>query len=829
MVPNFAKEMSSRREVDIQQGSVEMDEIDSISINSCPSNTRVGYNSLTDEESQTIESNSENTKQKSWRNVLLLSFASLGGIYGDLGTSPLYVLNSIKYANSPPSQSDIYGAISLIFYVFTFIVILKYVLIVLFIGPNNGEGGQVAIYAKIARALKIGPKGVTIPGTTETSDLELLSRQETSRSFILNSTNRFGSSSNVKNNPKLLKFIAKFILFCCFLGCSLVISDGLLTPTTSVLSAIAGIQIAKPSFDNVLVVSEVVLIFLFVIQQFGSHKISFIFAPIIFLWLISLFICGIFNIVNYHPQIFRALSPHYAIALLRKVGIDAVGGAMLSITGTEAMFADIGHFGRLPIQLALTFFVYPILITSYLGQGAYLIEHPEDVRNPFFLSIPGDTNSGIFWVVFVLATLSTIIASQALILGVFSIISQLIKLDCFPTFRILHVSKHCHGKVYIPIINWILMIGVCCTTAGFKNSNNVTSAYGLGIAFDLIVTSALILICMIYVYNWNIFIPICFVLIFVPLEAVLVISNLKKIMHGAWFPIMMTSIFLIFFSFWRWAKSKAVEQNVNARTKISDLYPSFRKVPESKTVDLSHKTKDESWLDLGGEIIEYGIELPKVLKSNNNALKVSSKFGCSILQRHKGVGIMYCESSIHLLQSPNTLPQIYRKLVSSFASIPSVFIFCSIRVLPAPYVPDSERVLIGSMKIPGHYRCIIRFGFMEEILINSDLNNAILSAIPDVQALISSNGTELNIAKVNEIPILHIFESNSIRSHTYSEEKFKTKNPIFLAARYIRSFLINQIYSPLSSITEYNERLVSIKDEDSETEKKLIIGQVIRI
>lgn len=493
------------------------------------------------------------------------------------------------------------------------------------------------------------------------------------------------------------------------------------------------------------------------------------------------------------------------------------------------MFADIGHFGRLPIQLALTFFVYPILITSYLGQGAYLIEHPEDVRNPFFLSIPGGDNNGIFWIIFVLATLSTIIASQALILGVFSIISQLINLDCFPTLKILHVSKNCHGKVYIPSINWILMIGVCVTTAGFKTSSNVTAAYGLGIALDLTVTSTLISICMIYVYNWNIIIPICFILIFVPLEAVLIISNLKKVMHGAWFPIMMASIFFIFFSFWRWARSKAIEQKFNTRIRIDNLYPSFKKVPENKTVDLSHRSNDNSWMDLGGEVIEYGIELPKMLNSSNNELKVNSKFGSTNLQRHQGVGIMYCESSIHILQSPNTVPQIYGKLISSFASIPSIFIFCSVRILPTPNVPDSERVLIGSMKIPGHYRCIVRFGFMEEVLINSDLNNAILSSIPDVQALMKNNETNSELDKLDDIPILHIFEVNSTRSHIYSEDQFKTKNPILLAARYIRQVLINQIYSSLSSITGYNDKLVTIEDEDNEIEKKLLIGEVIRI
>nr|P50505.2 RecName: Full=High affinity potassium transporter [Schwanniomyces occidentalis]AAB17122.2 high affinity potassium transporter [Schwanniomyces occidentalis] len=790
---------------------------------------------LNDEESEPQSSTTESmlkAKKQSWRQVLMLGFSSLGAIYGDIGTSPLYVLNSIKYPNSSPTEEDIYGAISIIFYLFTFIVIFKYILIVLFLGTNDGEGGQVAIYAKIARSLKIGPKGVHIPGSPEKTDLELLARAETSSSF--KSSNLFlNKASGFKTNPKLIKFISKFILFGCFFGCSLVMSDGLLTPTTSVLSAIAGIQIANPSFNDVLAVSEVVLIVLFLIQQFGSNKISFTFAPIIFLWLIGLIISGIYNIVKFHPAVFKSLSPYYAIQLLKHSGIDVFSGAMLSITGTEAMFADVGHFGRLPIQLTLTLFVYPALIICYLGQGAYIIKHPEALSNPFFYSIPGGLNSWIYWVMFVLATLSTIIASQALILGVFSITSQLINLDCFPNFKIIHVSKKYAGKVYIPAINWLLMIGVCATTAGFKNSNNVTAAYGLGITLDFLVTSSLIMVCMTYVYNWNILIPITYALIFLPLEVIMVISNLKKITHGAWFPLMMSGIFMMFLSFWRWARSRKVNQDFKTRIRIGDLYPELKKQPpQSETVDLNDRGRPMSIVNSSNEeLVEYGVTLPKILKTNNNQLKVQSKFGLMNLKKYDGIAIMYNDSSVHTLNSPNTVPQVYGKLVSSFSSIPSVFIFCSIRVLSIPTVPNDERVLIGSMKIPGHYRCIIRYGFMEEILIDKELNNHILNSIPDINELaIKFNlNNKCILTKPCTIPILHIFENNLIRSHDYSSEEHETKNPLVKCKRFIRKILINHIFSPIYSDFQSNGKFLKISDEDEESEKKMFLGGVVRI
>ncbi|KAK6456029.1 high affinity potassium transporter [Scheffersomyces xylosifermentans] len=755
------------------------------------------------------------SKKQPWREVLMLSFSSLGAIYGDLGTSPLYVLNSIKYKSNPPDRDDIYGGISVVFYIFTIIVVFKYVLIVLFLGPNNGEGGQVAIYAKIARYLKIGPTGVHIPGTPEVSDLELLTRQDTTSSFMSSSSSR-SRINKLKNSPTMIKITQGFILFACFLGCSLVFSDGLLTPTTSVLSAVGGIQIAKPDFNNVLAVSEVILIALFVIQQFGSHKVSFTFAPIIFIWLIGLIICGIYNIVKYHPGIFKALSPYYAIKLLKNGGIDVLGGAMLAITGTEAMFADIGHFGRLPIQLTLSCFVYPSLIICYLGQGAYLVEHPNAWVNPFFYSLPGGTGSGTYWVMFVLATLATIIASQALILSVFSIISQLINLDCFPNLKIVHVSKDYSGKVYIPTANWILMVGVCATTAGFRNSNNVTAAYGLGIALDFLVTSSLICLCMFYVYNMNIIWPILFVLILVPLEICMVIANLKKIVHGAWFPILMAGLSFIFLSIWRWARSRMVNQETKNRVRVADLYPRFKKTPV--TVNLN-----SPGIAFKDEIIE----------EDATEIVVNSRFGSVPLVRHDGIAIMYTDSINQNKISPNTVPHTYAKFVKSFASIPSVFIFCSNRVLSIPYVPPEERILMVSTKIPGHFRCILRFGFMDPLVIDKELNDHIIYSIPDIGGLLSkfnqAAGTGGILMKPEKVPLLHIFENNLIRSHDYSEEEYKTRNPFVYIQRTVRRLLINHFFSPISSVTQSHGQFVKLRDEDEESEKKLFIGSVSRI
>ncbi|AOW26317.1 potassium uptake protein [Candida albicans P76067] len=747
-----------------------------------------------------IEEEKGVSNKQSWRKVLMLCFSSLGSIYGDLGTSPLYVLNSIKYSSYPPNKEDIYGAVSIIFYIFTIIVIFKYVLIVLFIGVNCNHGGQVAIFAKIARHLGIGPRGVSLPGAPEASDMQLLTRQDTTTSSIKSTQTRV---EKIKENPILLSFLQYFILGACFLGSALVMSDGLLTPTTSVLSAIGGIQVAVPSFSNVLAVSEVILIVLFVAQQFGASKLSFTFAPIIFIWMIGLILCGTYNIAKYNPGIFAALSPYYAIKLLKSGSIDVFSGAMLSITGTEALFSDVSVVGRLPIQLTMGFFVYPALMLCYLGQGAYLSSHPEAYSNPFFLSIPG--GQGIYWTMFVLATLATIIASQALILSVFSISSQLINLDCFPKLKIVHLSSHQSGEVYIPVMNWLLMIGVICTTAGFKNSNNVTAAYGLGISMDFLVTSSLIIICLFYVYNANIIWPLLFLLIFVPLEVCMVVANLRKVPHGAWFPLLMAGIFFSFLCLWRWARSKKVDQEYEQRIKIGDLFPFF--AAKSITVDLNHNEVSPN----------YSLqEQQQQQVSPYSKEDVVTKFGTVPLSRHPGLGFMYVDSI--MTNSPNTLPQLYGKLITSFASIPSEFVFVGIRVLSIPYVNSDERILLAPMKIPGHYKCILRFGFMENVQIDKELSSKIMARIPGLSVLTPE--------QLHNHPIIHFFENDLIRCHQYHSGK---RNYFKKFGHLIRKTIINHIYSPLYSLTQDKGGFLWYDNEKEESEKKLFIGGISRI
>lgn len=782
-----------------------------------------------DEEDQVVEAVGSDlesvpppkTKQN-WREILLLSFSSLGAIYGDLGTSPLYVLNSIQYANSPPDHDEIYGAVSIIFYIFTIIVILKYVLLVLWLGPNNGEGGQVAIYAKIARYLHIGPKNVIIPGEAEVSDLDLLTKTNTLSSFLSLNSNK------LKYNSNILRVVKWFILIFCFLGCSLVISDGLLTPTTSVLSAIGGIQIAKPDFNSVLPISEVILVALFIIQKYGSNRISFMFAPIIFLWLLGLFGCGVFNIVVHHPQIFKALSPYYAIKLLKNGGIDVFSGAMLSITGTEAMFADIGHFGRLPIQLTLTTFVYPCLIICYLGQGAYLINKPQDITNPFFYSLPGGANSPTFWIMFVLSTLATIIASQALILSVFSIVSQLINLDCFPKLKIIHTSKSYVGKVYIPVVNWILMIGVLLATAGFKNSNNVTAAYGLGISIDFLVTTCLLTLAMVYVYDFNMMFPIVFVLIFVPLEFCLVIANLKKVPHGAWFTLLITFTFFTFLSIWRWGRSAKIGQEIKSRVRISNIYPTLKQKPQAIELDLNRNAVANT--DDIPDNVSIDSAVDKDMEPADDTLTINSYFGRTKLTRNDGIVMMYNDTAQFNLNSPNTFPLLYSKIIKEFTSIPTVFIFVSFRTLSIPTVPNEDRVLLGATKVSGHYKCIIRFGFMEDIGIDHELNNHILNSIPEIEDLKEKygDGEEGENENYDKIPLLHIFEDNMIRSHSYSHQDYQTKNPMIKVYRFFRKHLINDFFSPLHSVTQNNHGILKV-DETDESDKKIFIGSMVRI
>lgn len=809
-----------------------------------------------------------------WREVFYLGFLSLGAIYGDIGTLPLYTLNSFKYPNSPPSKEDVYGGVLCIFYIFTIIVILKYALIVLVFGPNNGEGGQVAIYAKIARLLRIGPKGVVIPGgANEKDDAVRMARTYTGASTTSAAT--WHSAVN-RLLPAVVTVIRYLTLMVCFLGCALVMLDGLLTPTTSVLSAIGGIQVAQPLFNSVLAVLEVVLVCLFVLQQFGSEKLSFTFAPVIAIWLVGLFCCGVYNVAKYDPGVFAALSPYYAIQLLKKLGVDSLGAGMLAITGTEAMFADVGHFGRLPIQLTLCFVVYPCCMMTYLGQAAFMTHDPTAVLNPFFLLLPGGTNSPVYWIMFVLATLGTVIALQALILGVFSILSQLITLDCFPALRVLHVLKNYRGKVYVPAANWWLMVGVCCTTAGFKNLNNVTAAYGLGISLDFILTSILLMVAMVYVFEFRWWWVVGYGLIFLPFEAVIFGSNLKKVPHGGWFVVMIAAIGFGFLSFWRWGRLRKVEHDFQLRVRIGDMFPLMETGRGRAVSGRATTPQPQNWtsarvrsamatsLFVDQQQVLQEMDISEALRMTPQhdkdadeedakdatmnthlpededvtsidslvnpctvPLEVATPHGTELVRRYPGVGILYT-SLHHVLNSPNTVPEVYRAWLSAFPALPQVMVFVGVNILASPTVDPEDRFVISPMTIPGHYRCVVRFGFVEEVAFTTELVAQMYRHIPEVMMELVPRGTQpLSEDGRMAVHTVHVLEQEHVRLRRYVE--LPSRSPFVVVRRWVRRHAINYIFAPLTDMFQNNGRWLKVVDEVEPMQERLFVGSMARI
>ncbi|KAK9448078.1 potassium transporter-domain-containing protein [Limtongia smithiae] len=775
----------------------------------------------------------------------VLAFQSLGAIYGDISTSPLYVYASI-FPSSVPTEEEILAATSCIFWGFTLVVMIKYCLFVLILGPNNGEGGQVALYAKLARTLHLGPRGVILPGESEPDATLMLSKSMTHDSQLSRARTQLSGFLYEKFLPRLLMFL-------CFFGCSLVISDGLLTPTTSVLSAVDGVAVAAPSLSGAPVVgiSCGILVVLFLSQRLGSARISSVFAPIVLIYLLAIAVIGIINITKY-PGISKAVSPKLAIDFLRMHhGVDVLGGIMLSMTGVEAMFADVGHFGRAAVQITLSCIVYPCLMLAYFGQAAYIVLHPEQVGNAFYYSIPGGVNSPLYWVMFVLATLATIIASQALIIGVFSILRQMIHIDCFPSFKVMHTSTTVFGQVYIPAVNYMLMIGVILATVGFQTSSAVTAAYGFGISMDFIVTTILITLCMIFVYNWKWYKWLPFFTIFGALDACFIVAGLLKIPHGAWFPLVMTVLFTSFISFWRWARSLKVDEEYRRRGRITDVFAGVKtkRPPFSQQFTLGQRTvisKDaEAIEDTIAAItddnditavkmadlsmrpssvmppcfssVEGPLEGPRHREDERPPATVSTqaygldpavstglrlKFGDgSVMPRMSNtVGIVYT-NLMHTLNYPRSIPDILVRLFHLFPAAPSHVIFLGMQVVDVPYVANNNITVAAGAQghggpfnkvavheiadLPGFYRCVVRFGFMEPLHIEDALLDAIL------QEIMTDNIT----ASAASASVYHIVLDERVRAK-------RTHPPRSMRGIWeaIRGVAIEYVFSPLDSL-----------------------------
>ncbi|KAH9767449.1 Potassium transporter 2 [Citrus sinensis] len=411
----------------------------------------------------------DSSKKDSWKTILILAYQSLGVVYGDLGISPLYVYKStfaedIQHSNT---NEEIFGALSFVFWTLTLVPLFKYVFIVLR-ADDNGEGGTFALYSSICRHAK-----VSLLPNRQVAD-EALSTYKLEQPPEKN-------SSRVKMYLEKHKFLHTALLILVLLGTCMVIGDGLLTPAISVFSAVSGLEFFMSKEHHqyaVIPITCFIIVCLFALQHYGTHRVGFLFAPVVLIWLLCISALGLYNIIHWNSHVYQALSPYYMFKFLKKTrkrGWMSLGGILLCITGSEAMFADLGHFSYAAIQIAFTFLVYPALILAYMGQAAYLSKHHEtNYQISFFVSVP----ESVRWPVLVIAILASIVGSQAIISGTFSIINQSQSLGCFPRVKVVHTSDKIHGQIYIPEINWLLMILCIAVTIGFRDTKHIGNASG---------------------------------------------------------------------------------------------------------------------------------------------------------------------------------------------------------------------------------------------------------------------------------------------------------------------------------------------------------------
>ncbi len=430
-----------------------------------------------------------------------LAFGALGIVYGDIGTSPIYALReSFDHAELAVTVENAYGIASIVFWALIIVISIKYLALVMR-ADNHGEGGILALTALVAPSGR--PKGA----------------------------------------------LAAVVTLGVF-GTALLYGDGLITPAISVLSAVEGFEVASTAFaDFVIPIAITILIGLFAVQRHGTARISRVFGPVMLVWFGTIAVLGLRQVLQ-HPGVIRAVSPTYAITFFADEPLRAfiaLGSIFLVVTGGEALYADMGHFGRRPIQLSWYLLVLPALLLNYFGQAALLGASPELVESPFYKLAPSWGTLPLA----VLATLATIIASQALISGAFSLTAQAVQLDYLPRVKIVHTSPHHIGQIYVPIVNWLLMIGCVGLVLGFRTSSNLASAYGIAVTVTMLITTLLFFRVARVQWGWSLgkAIAVCLPLLIV--DIAFLSANVPKIVTGGWFPLVVGLVLVTLMTTWR--------------------------------------------------------------------------------------------------------------------------------------------------------------------------------------------------------------------------------------------------------------------------------------
>ncbi|XP_050205878.1 potassium transporter 6-like [Mercurialis annua] len=595
-------------------------------------------------------------KKESWKTVLTLAYQSLGVVYGDLSISPLYVYKSTFAEDIQHSETneEIFGVLSFVFWTLTLVPLLKYVFIVLR-ADDNGEGGTFALYSLLCRHARVN----SLPNC-QLADEDLYEYKKDG--LGLNSVPNTCFGGRLKSTLEKHRVLQRFLLVLALIGTCMVIGDGVLTPAISVFSAVSGLELSMQKEHHKYVevpVACIILIALFALQHYGTHRVGFLFAPVVLTWLLCISTIGLYNILHWNPHVYQALSPYYMYKFLRKTqrgGWMSLGGILLCITGSEAMFADLGHFSQLSIKIAFTSLVYPSLVLAYMGQAAYLSQHhfeARDYRIGFYVSVPDKLR----WPVLVIAILAAVVGSQAIITGTFSIIKQCSSLGCFPKVKIVHTSSKIHGQIYIPEINWTLMLLCLAVTVGFRDTRRMGNASGLAVITVMLVTTCLMSLVIVLCWHKNVFLAICFVFFFGAIEALYFTASLVKFLEGAWVPIALAFTFLIIMCVWHYGTLKKYEFDVQNKVSIN-------------------------WL-----------------------LSLGPSLG---IVRVRGIGLIHTELV-------SGIPAIFSHFVTNLPAFHQVLVFLCIKSVPVPHVRPEERFLIGRIGPREYrlYRCIVRYGYRD--------------------------------------------------------------------------------------------------------------------